>query len=622
MSIFNSKSNDFSRGADTTFHSIRMLLRSFIALILLAVILACCITLWITWSRTVQVDRDVAWNTLHAHMLSGIPLPKEAEITWDYDGGHYRVPVSEWLTNAWVQQHTQNVSNALVDGWKIGSTIGGIALFLAIILFIFHGRRLRTETPIRGSQIVSAKSLARRLRWKRRASEISVGEVPLVKDSETQHILVPGTTGAGKTQLLNSALERVRARGEAAIIYDSTGEFVRTFFREGDIILNPMDARSPCWTPWAEIRHPADAVRVASSIVPPARGNADPFWQTAAQRLLAGTLLSMIKKPDRNVAQLLGLLCEPSTKALEAAIKGQPIAAIMASSKDTENRLALSVRGALLPYVEAFQFLPLASSPETEFSLRDWVMKIDHTPGRKPWLFVVSRADHHESLKPLISAWIDCLAAGLMTLAPDRNRRLWFVVDELPSLQRLPSIPRLLAEGRKYGACCVLAMQGIPQLRSVYGHDEAEAIAGLCNTHVVFRTNDPDTAQWTSKSLGERETLEANEAMTYSASSVRDGIHLSQQRQTRPIVLPTEVMQLEALDCYVKLAGNYPITKTRIVPNTKPAVVEPFIEADISKSAWGSFWPTEAHDDPIDELLTPVAFDDNTHSPEEQSNET
>lgn len=204
-----------------------------------------------------------------------------------------------------------------------------------------------------------------------------------------------------------------------------------------------------------------------------------------------------------------------------------------------------------------------------------------------------------------------------MSLAPNGDRRLWFVIDELPSLQRLPSILRLLAEGRKFGAACVLALQGIPQLRAVYGADEAEAIAGLCNTHVIFRTNSPDTAQWASRLLGEREIAEAKEAMTYSASNVRDGIHLSEQRYTRHIVLATEVMQLEPLYFYVKLAGNYPIAKTRIAVRNRADVAPPYVDANISNTAWPSFTATETSRGHADRSLNPVSFDKPTKPPED-----
>jgi len=607
--MLTSKTGDFSRGADTTLHSIRMLARSAIAVTVAALLLAVIVTGSFAWHYTDDTDRAVAWRTGYAYLLSEVLQQKQAVLFWDTGDTRHKISVSDWLNDSWVQARTQHVVDHLADGWTVGVRIGLGALLIALVFFIARGQSLRSERFIRGSGILGAKALAWRLFWQRKASDIKFGKVPIVKGSETQHMLMSGTTGSGKTQLLCSMLDCVRQRGDAAVVYDPTGEFLRAFYREGDIVLNPLDARSPKWTPWAEMRHPADSIRIASAIIPAARGNADPFWSTAAQRLLAGVLQSLATDPDRNVAQLLKLLSDPSMDALASAIKDLPIAAILKKDKDSENRLGQSVRGTLLPYVEALQFLPSSTSMNEEFSLRDWVGRIDATTGPKPWIFIESRADLHESLKPLISCWLDSLAAGLMSLAPNRDRRLWFVIDELPSLQRLPSIRSLLAEGRKFGAACVLALQGIPQLRATYGADEAEAISGLCNTHVIFRTNSPDTAQWATKLLGEREITEAKEAMTYSASNARDGIHLSQQRFTQPIVLPTEIMQLDALHFYLKLAANYPIAKTKIAPRHRPDVVPPLVEADIGKTAWASFTSPTNADAPAADPMNPVSFD-------------
>lgn len=54
-----------------------------------------------------------------------------------------------------------------------------------------------------------------------------------------------GTTGSGKTTALRQLLDGIEAWGEAALVYDTSGEFIAHYYRpeRGDIILNPVDAR-------------------------------------------------------------------------------------------------------------------------------------------------------------------------------------------------------------------------------------------------------------------------------------------------------------------------------------------------------------------------------------------
>src|SRR3546814_16703506 len=92
------------------------------------------------------------------------------------------------------------------------------------------------------------------------------------------------------------------------------------------------------------------------------------------------------------------------------------------------------------------------SSDVCSSDLRDWVA----TEGDDSWLFVTVKADQLPSLRPLITVWLDIAISAIMSLKPDQQRRLYCVIDELPSLQKLPSLSDFLARARKYGGCGIL----------------------------------------------------------------------------------------------------------------------------------------------------------------------
>ncbi|KJV70444.1 ftsK/SpoIIIE family protein, partial [Orientia tsutsugamushi str. TA716] len=52
--------------------------------------------------------------------------------------------------------------------------------------------------------------LAKMLKSAKKASKIRFGGLPLVKNSERLHILITGTTGTGKTNMLNELLPQIR----------------------------------------------------------------------------------------------------------------------------------------------------------------------------------------------------------------------------------------------------------------------------------------------------------------------------------------------------------------------------------------------------------------------------
>src|SRR3546814_19876886 len=93
---------------------------------------------------------------------------------------------------------------------------------------------------------------------------------------------------------------------------------------------------------------------------------------------------------------------------------------------------------------------------------RDWGATEGDDSGR----FVTVKADQLPSLRPLITVWLDIAISAIMSLKPDQQRRLYCVIAELPSLQKLPSLSDFLARARNYGGRGILGFQSYPQLQA------------------------------------------------------------------------------------------------------------------------------------------------------------
>jgi Type IV secretion-system coupling protein DNA-binding domain len=68
---------------------------------------------------------------------------------------------------------------------------------------------------------------------------------------ETEGIMMLGDPGTGKRQTIHHFLLQIAARqpAEAVVIFDPACEFVERHYNRlrGDVILNPLDRRSPYW---------------------------------------------------------------------------------------------------------------------------------------------------------------------------------------------------------------------------------------------------------------------------------------------------------------------------------------------------------------------------------------
>ena len=121
-----------------------------------------------------------------------------------------------------------------------------------------------------------------------------------------------------------------------------------------------------------------------------------------------------------------------------------------------------AVQGTFNQAAAAFQLLPNQEEGKGRWTAAAWA------PVRKGWLFLPSTPTLRESVKPLVSMWLDSLILRLMERQTTTGP-VWFVVDELATLQRLPQLPTAVTQGRKSNIRLVLGLQGRSQLENLYG---------------------------------------------------------------------------------------------------------------------------------------------------------
>lgn len=535
------------------------------------------------------------------------PLERHIYFTWAEAKIHtilYPIGRVQYLIHG-QQKSMKSVEFAAEDSvQKVADKINGqLALCFAMgfmgsvaVMAVFaqkarqRGEEMRHDEYLRGARIVDAERLAEALTNDQIDSDLCVGNVPIIRGTETQHIMISGAPGTGKSVLISGLLDQIRVRGQRAIIYDISGDFVERYYQPGDTILNPMDARSPTWNPWVECTSEFDFERIAESLVP--EGDGDRFWTDVARALVGGAMLKMWRDGNFDLLRLLELMLVADMKDLAEAVKGTEAASLI-TGDESGSKLAISIRASAAAYVRCLKLLPADGAP---FSIRKFIEEDGNG-----WLFISSRIDYHAALRPLLSCWLDCAAAALLSMKPDRQRRVFFVLDELPSLQKMPSIPRLLAMGRKYGAAGILGIQSVAQLREVYKKDAAEALAGLCSTHAIFRAPDPDTADWASRMAGERELDQPNESHAYGPNESRDAVTLQGGRKIDKAVLPSEISGLENLACYLKLAGNFPLTKAALTIKQRPSIANPYTQANLNFTIGSRMGLTQESDMPAND---------------------
>lgn len=370
------------------------------------------------------------------------------------------------------------------------------------------------ETPGVGLLLKNKRSLGEL----RQGQEGYVLRIP--KRHESHHFSIAGAPGAGKTQTIQQFIDQVndRRKTDTAIIWDPTGVLTERYYQadQGDIILNPMDARCPSWNPKWELSglnafDEATARAMGSSLyVGRAATTQDgatffsdtsiDLWTQIVAHCEIGEaqdLASWMAKPEPELDQrVVGSKCEQDLNKNSAPQRNGILSSFC------------MIQGSLAS-------IP-TSKTASKWTVKDWCEK------RKGWIFLTSTPDTAETIRPLQSLWIDMLIRRLMAQRERPDLRApWFFFDELAELQRLPMLEPAMNQGRKFNLRMVLGFQAMSQVEYLYGRDQAQAILAAPGLQIYMRTMEHTSAEWMSKQCGLQrlERLVESFAATWAGNS-------------------------------------------------------------------------------------------------------
>lgn len=546
---------DLTRGGQTFMHGLRMSMQVFRYGFFSALVVFLCLLVILVCFKTTAYSRYLFYEYLEAE-LKVLFNDKAYSLIKNPKGVHpteIKLLCRQFIKEPATEYHIKQCINAFM--WAIRySAILSISAFVLFLFFLKQkGKRARASEMVSGQGRVTPKVLKKQLYAKNEASILSIAGVPLVLDSETQHILLAGTTGTGKSVCIQELMDQVRDHGQKAIVFDIDGTLVANYYRpEKDILLNALDERCPAWNIWQECRDKADFESIAHSLMPLYLWSNDPFWVNAAHTIFTELAEKLALENNTNV-YLLDALFTEKLNSLSRLVEDSPAASLVS---DKNEKMALSIKATLSTYCKSLLYLR-DDKQDSLFSIRRWI----EGETQDSWLFIATDAQKIDALKPLLSVWLDVAAKAVLSLPPYAKRRLWFFADELPKLHKLPSLMNLLERGRKYGACFVGSIQDVHQIHSVYGRNDAETLTSLFNTKLFFRSTEPQSMAWMSKVIGSLEFIEKKEGFSYGANDMRDGVSIHQEHRREPIVKEGEFSELPNLQAFLKLPGAWPVTK-------------------------------------------------------------
>ena len=540
------KINESYEGFETWYNALRMAVRMHVQIfVFLLVVNLLCFAAGVYLVLGPFATRATAgWVAAKA---AATVFPRATVVYRNPDGSRVRTTARALAENAAIRDFAR--AGLKRAGWIYLFSLG-VFLLWPLVLGRF-ARRARAQADrqyIRGSRLITARQFTRRARKRKQALDLPFGSVRMPRKEEVKHTFIIGRPGSGKTQLLTPILQRLKQRGARAVVYDYKGDYVSRFFDPAtDIIFNPLDKRSVGWNLFNEIKSRPDIDAISYSLIPPALSNSDPFWRDAARGVFAGILHYL---HDQGLGTNEGIWRHVSAdgEQIAACLKATPGG--KAGYRYIENprsRQALGVFAVMMQQARCFAYL---AGHDGDFCINDWMQ---HGRGM---IFITNYEMVQDTLRPMLSLFIDLLARRLLSMADDHRRRLFFLLDEFGTLQRLDALVKLLTGSRSKGGCVFLGIQDIGQLDVLYGRDLRKSIVNACGNAAIFAVGDPDNARFLSDKISDTEYSEMETSYSMGVEDFRDGTSLSQRKRKEPLFLPADIMRLPDMTAIVRFANH------------------------------------------------------------------
>lgn len=389
---------------------------------------------------------------------------------------------------------------------------------------------------------------------------------PVVSAPESHALIVaPSRTGKGTSVILptlllyKSSLINIDPKGENAAI---TARYRRDHLGHTVHIVNPWDVHGALFKSYGldsatfnplDVLDPKDrnivgiANTIAVTICHQGTVN-DSFWQDNATAMLAGILLWVADTPGE--AKTLANVADIVSGGEHAADLRQTLFPRMVASSSYRGAMRKLVgrfvqmdnktySGVIAQLSKSLQFLAddqiATATDHSSFGLADLA-------NGKTTLYIVIPDDQMQAQAIWLKLMVTAVTQTFKRYRPAAHGvRGMFLIDEFPVLGRVDSIVTDIALVGGSGLDVTLIVQGLDQLRALYGAS-ADTIIGNCGYKWFCNIKDLQTADYVSKALGQMTVRTVSE--TISSADGKTSKSSNYGEMGRALFFPDELMSM------------------------------------------------------------------------------
>lgn len=158
-----------------------------------------------------------------------------------------------------------------------------------------------------------------------------------------------------------------------------------------------------------------------------------------------------------------------------------------------------------------------------------------------------------ERLRPLLTLiWSQFLTEMTRSEPNRQDLKVLALMDEFGNLAKLPMLKSGMSYLRSYKVRAIIIVQYLDQIKSVYGQNDCHAFLN-CKTKVCFSLSSYVDAEFFSKLIGNLTVSVKNRSNSMGKVSI------SQNKQSRPLMSPDEILRMPKDKCLILIEGENPV---------------------------------------------------------------
>lgn len=352
---------------------------------------------------------------------------------------------------------------------------------------------------------------------------IVLGGVEISRRRETEHTLLTGLPGGGKTAgVIFPVIDQALARGDRVVVHDAKGDLTGARYdADTCVLLGPWDERAALWDASADFFSPALVDEFAASVcgADPKTAGQNLSFHTGAALLLRGLIKARMRGGEPwTWATLADDLSAPPRELIQRAAAGEALvskACPSAFSTDPNAQIGrgeeamLSILSTSAGFVLQFAAVQRAQGDAARmFSLRRWLLGESDTEIRL--VLMNNNAQYSRISKAIFGAMLTVISALASSAAmPEKSADdagTWLVLDEARQLGPLglEAATTVAEVGRSRGVRVLLGLQDQEQLAAEVGRDASGPMLRMQGLRLYLRAA-PEAAENLARTIGERE---------------------------------------------------------------------------------------------------------------------